>query len=127
MTRALAAEYDRRLDFARACHCGRGEASLLPPRPSGEHPLLRGDRLHGCGRTESLSGRMLGKPSCSRQEGRGTFRGMAGAERAECEAKKAAKALKCQLYWTPERRAAHAVKMKGVQAEWSSRRDQGAA
>ena len=50
MTAALERELASRLDFAHPLDI----TELLPPRPSGTHPLVHGCLLHGVSKKEAL-------------------------------------------------------------------------
>lgn len=77
------------LDYARAWAGLRSDPRvLLPERPSGQHPLVRGGLLHGTDIGElTREGLLLAHQT--RQDGRQTFRALAGAERAACAGKAA--------------------------------------
>jgi hypothetical protein len=85
VTRADARALDAQLDWNHPVSL----ESLLPPRDSGRHELVRAGLLHGTGATESLSGAMLGRKMTRAQARRcGAFNRYAGSEVAERKAAK---------------------------------------
>jgi hypothetical protein len=85
MTAAIERELLAKLDFSAAWTGTRGQPDLLPDRPSGTHPLASMALYFTVERGDAKPI----PPTQTPEQGRDTFRSMAGAERAQCEARKA--------------------------------------